>query len=455
MSKASEKASSDLLQLSKRLETKEKMLLEVQNKLGSMRDDAMSAMSVHEEQLEDMKSEHETELKAVKKELQEQQLLRLSQITELNEAKQAAAIAAKDVQLAKDQLKENNAKMKETQGLLDNNERLHKALAIETERRKALHNKIEDMKGRIRVYVRIRPLSSKEQGNGCAEACKAESKKTALILADPEKSGTPHTTRLWVFNRHPFYFFSPLTFRPPSHSGDSAKTWDFDAVFAGGNDQGNTQANVFKDTSHLITSTVDGFNVCIFAYGQTGSGKTFTMFGAGGVGEGVGTDGTVDPLTGLAPRAASELFRVLKEREASSEYQVTATMFELYNDALVDLLASKTNSVEKAPKLEVKLAEHTKSGFVEVPGSAEEQVSDVNALLELFKRGAESRTVASTQMNADSSRSHLITCIKTSVTNRRSGNVVSGKLTLVDLAGSERVGKSGATGQQVRVWARR
>ena len=190
LSKASDKASSDLVQLSKRLETKEKMLIEVQSKLGSMRDDAMSAMSVHEEQLDDMKNEHEAELNGAKKELQEQQLLRLSQITELNEAKQAAAIAANDVKLAKEQLKENNTKMKEAQGLLDNNERLHKALSIETERRKALHNKIEDMKGRIRVYVRIRPLSSKELGNGCSEACKAESKKTALILADPEKSGT-------------------------------------------------------------------------------------------------------------------------------------------------------------------------------------------------------------------------------------------------------------------------
>jgi len=53
-------------------------------------------------------------------------------------------------------------------------------------------------------------------------------------------------------------------------------------------------------------------------------------------------------------------------------------------------------------------------------------------------------------MNADSSRSHLITCIVTKVTNKRSKNVVAGKLTLVDLAGSERVGKSGATGQQLK-----
>ncbi|GMH92893.1 hypothetical protein TrVE_jg10844 [Triparma verrucosa] len=419
LKKASEKAGNDMVQLSKRLESKEKMLLEAQAKLSSMRDDALSSMGIHEEQLEDMKREHEDELNGVKKELQEQQLLRLSQITELNEAKQAAALGMKEVAQAKEALAKNNAKMAEAQGLLDNNERLHKALAVETERRKALHNKIEDMKGRIRVYVRIRPLSGTEEGKGCEEACKAESRKTALILPDPAKSG------------------------------DVAKTWDFDSVFAGGVSDGNTQESVFKDTSHLITSAVDGFNVCIFAYGQTGSGKTFTMFGAGGVGEGIGADGSIDPLTGLAPRAAAELFRVLKEREASSEYSVSATMFELYNDALVDLLAPKRDPSDKS-KLDVKLAEHTKSGFVEVPGSVEEEVEDVNALLGLFKRGAESRTVASTEMNADSSRSHLITSIVTKVTNRRTKSVVSGKLTLVDLAGSERVGKSGATGQQLK-----
>ena len=409
-----------MLQLSKQLETKEKMLLEAQSKLSTMRDDLVQSMGAQEEEIGEIKKDHEEALAAIKKELQEQQLLRLSQITELNEAKLAAENANKQQAILLEKIKTNDAKIKEASGLLENNDRLHKALAIETERRKTLHNKIEDMKGRIRVYVRIRPLSKKEIGNGSSEACKAESKKTALILPDPEKKG------------------------------DVAKTWDFDSVFSGNVAAGNTQENVFKDTYYLITSAVDGFNVCIFAYGQTGSGKTFTMFGAGGVGGGIGEDGTVDPLTGLAPRAASELFRVLKEREASSDVSVSATMFELYNDAVVDLLASPDKSIGKKPKLEIKLAEHSKTGFVEVVGSVEEEVANVQGLLDLFKRGAESRTVASTQMNADSSRSHLITSIKTKITNKRTGAIVSGKLTLVDLAGSERVGKSGATGDQLK-----
>ena len=81
---------------------------------------------------------------------------------------------------------EDEKKIEEAQGLLGNNERLHKALAIETERRKALHNKIEDMKGRIRVYVRIRPMSNSEVAKSCQDVCKNEGKKTCVILPDKE-----------------------------------------------------------------------------------------------------------------------------------------------------------------------------------------------------------------------------------------------------------------------------
>ncbi len=40
-----------------------------------------------------------------------------------------------------------------------------------------------------------------------------------------------------------------------------------------GGSEGNSQADIFKDTKHLIMSVIDGYNVCIFAYGQTGAGK--------------------------------------------------------------------------------------------------------------------------------------------------------------------------------------
>lgn len=113
-------------------------------------------------------------------------------------------------------------------------------------------------------------------------------------------------------------------------------------------------------------------------------------------------------------------------------------MFELYNDSLRDLLANPGNEHEK---LKIKLAEHSDSGMVEVDGAVHEKVECMDDLLKLFDRGARNRTTSSTNMNADSSRSHLVTSIVTSVSNKRTGHTVTGKLTLVDLAGSERVGK--------------
>lgn len=122
-------------------------------------------------------------------------------------------------------------------------------------------------------------------------------------------------------------------------------------------------------------------------------------------------------------------------------------MLELYTDRLNDLLMSKGDD---AVDLKIRLAEHTQSGLVEVDGAKVEQVSNGEELLAILNQGAKARASSSTKMNADSSRSHLIATIVLTLTNKRTGNVVRGKLTLVDLAGSERVGKSGAVGQQLK-----
>jgi hypothetical protein len=185
-----------------------------------------------------------------------------------------------------------------------------------------------------------------------------------------------------------------------------------------------------------VTSAVDGVNVCIFAYGQTGSGKTFTMFGKNGIGHTINIAGKLDDDCGLAPRVAEEVFKVLLEKDGSSETSVTVSMFELYTDVLRDLLAVHQDSA-----LKIKLAEHSETGMVEVENTVKAVVKNARELLQVFKKGAASRTTSATKMNADSSRSHLITMIMISVKNRRTGNTVRGKLTLVDLAGSERVSK--------------
>ncbi|CAM9623203.1 unnamed protein product, partial [Phaeothamnion confervicola] len=388
----------------------------------------------------------------------------------------AAGVAAAEVAAQREEMAEQLA---DAARVVEWNVRLQAYIVRETERRKKLHNAIEDMKGKIRVYVRCRPTSTKEAERGCAEAVRRDGKTTVLVT-DSKRS-------------------------PPEE-----RSFDFDQVFAGLPAGGNDQIDVFRDTSYLVTSSVDGYNVCIFAYGQTGSGKTYTMFGAGGAGAGIDPNtGAADRHAGVAPRAVSELFRVLQEREAQYAFEVSVSMFELYRDGLRDLLcldiatpsatavrdllsllsnhAALTCRLSLAAGQKERDAEarHQAGGaqrdgarggrgrrrharqlgqrtrrnhagqnatsfcilqtgvWVEVAGIKMEAYGKYEA--ERFRRA-----VSSTQMNADSSRSHLVCSILLSSTNRRTGTAVRGKLTLVDLAGSERVGKSGASGDQLK-----
>jgi hypothetical protein len=236
-------------------------------------------------------------------------------------------------------------------------------------------------------------------------------------------------------------------------------------------------------------SVVDGFNVCIFAYGQTGAGKSFTMIGAGDIGNCLQENGDFDNLAGITPRAVSELFRLLNERTAQVTYEVEVQMFQLYRDGLDDLLVDRSGGGKKKKKnkagaagavaagggggnnngnnnssvddsddtsiigggpLKITLAEHSATGLVQVEGACVLIAQTPADVMRIFARGSAQRATASTQMNAESSRSHLICSLVVKLANRRTGVESIGKLTLVDLAGSERVDKSGAMGDVLK-----
>lgn len=302
------------------------------------------------------------------------------------------------------------------------NEEIRGYIIKEQSVRRSLHNQMEDLKGKIRVYVRVRPMSKKEKGRDCKEVATKEG-KNGLQLKMP----------------------------------DTSKTYDFDQVFAGLQD--NTQEDIFRDTKHLVMSVIDGYNVCIFAYGQTGSGKTYTMIGGCEIGESVKEDGDFHEAAGIAPRAVSELFRLLQERKDQMEFTVDVTMFQVYRDGLQDLLSKPTKNKknkkgddddDKQIALKITLAQHSATGLVQVEGAEIRSASTANEVMQIFAEGSARRKVASTQMNAESSRSHLICSLVTNITSKRSGKKTSGKLTLVDLAGSERVEKSGASGEALK-----
>jgi len=83
---------------------------------------------------------------------------------------------------------------------------------------------------------------------------------------------------------------------------------------------------VYADASPLVTSVLDGYNVCIFAYGQTGTGKTFTMEGT-------------ERNRGVNYRTLEELFKIAEERKESATYDLSVSVLEVYNEQIRDLLA--------------------------------------------------------------------------------------------------------------------
>eukprot|EP00927_Polykrikos_kofoidii_P033161 TRINITY_DN28068_c0_g1_i2.p1 TRINITY_DN28068_c0_g1~~TRINITY_DN28068_c0_g1_i2.p1 ORF type:complete len:1273 (+),score=350.36 TRINITY_DN28068_c0_g1_i2:78-3896(+) len=247
-------------------------------------------------------------------------------------------------------------------------------------RRRKIHNGIEDLKGSIRVFCRVRPLSSKE----------VKANDTVITTA-----------------------VDAMTVEV-----DGAK-FGFDAVFTPG-----TQEEVFEDCRDLVQSAADGYNVTMFAYGQTGAGKTFTMYGVKG-------------MEGTAPRTINEIFRVTDQGKDRYQYTVMASMCELYRNEIYDLL-SKNTSASKG-KLQIRM---DKTGTVMVEHLTEEECCNASQLTALLERGTEQRTVAATNMNSESSRSHLIFVVKIVSVNRETQEQLRGKVLICDLAGSERLKKS-------------
>eukprot|EP00448_Togula_jolla_P020731 CAMPEP_0170584868 /NCGR_PEP_ID=MMETSP0224-20130122/8905_1 /TAXON_ID=285029 /ORGANISM="Togula jolla, Strain CCCM 725" /LENGTH=863 /DNA_ID=CAMNT_0010908305 /DNA_START=1 /DNA_END=2592 /DNA_ORIENTATION=+ len=260
------------------------------------------------------------------------------------------------------------------------------------EEKKKLHNLVLELKGNIRVFVRVRPMAEKEKATeptGEATISFAEDCKLSVYA---EEQGR----RKW---------------------------FDFDRVFP----PKTAQQEVFEEVRPLATSVLDGFNVCIFAYGQTGSGKTFTMSGT-------------DENPGLNKRVLSELFRIREERKVEMNIKMYLMVSEIYNEAIKDLLSSKPK------KLDVKT---NPDGSNCVPGLTEIEVESVEHLLKCMAEAQENRTTMATDMNEESSRSHSIVQLRTHNVLKDKREYV-GKINLIDLAGSENVSKSGVSGQGMR-----
>ncbi|XP_014802596.1 PREDICTED: kinesin-like protein KIFC3 isoform X2 [Calidris pugnax] len=265
----------------------------------------------------------------------------------------------------------------------------------ELQLRKKCHNELVRLKGNIRVFGRVRPIT-KEDGEG-PEAANA-------VTFDDDDDAV-----LYLL-----------------HKGKQV-SFELDKVFP----PQASQEEVFQEVQALVTSCIDGYNVCIFAYGQTGAGKTYTMEGT-----------PANP--GINQRALQLLFSEVRGKAADWDYAISVSAAEIYNEALRDLLVK-----EPQEKLEIKLCPDG-SGQLYVPGLTEFRVQSVEDINKVFEFGHVNRATECTNLNERSSRSHALLIITIRGLDRSTGLRTTGKLNLVDLAGSERVGRSGAEGSRLR-----
>ncbi|EDQ84821.1 uncharacterized protein MONBRDRAFT_34521 [Monosiga brevicollis MX1] len=204
------------------------------------------------------------------------------------------------------------------------------------------------------------------------------------------------------------------------------------------------QSEVYQDVSPIITSCIDGYNVCFLAFGQTGSGKTYTMMGPPenpGVNRVRSQQKYLSCICHVVDCARQFAFQShLMSLYACAFYTMTLSLMEIYNENIYDLLRGDHRS------LRIRMEE---SGRSYVEHLTVREVATEDDVTRVLEEGDRNRTVAATSMNIHSSRSHLLLEINIHGVNRITGVNSHGKLTLCDLAGSERVGRSQATGQRL------
>ncbi|XP_056236709.1 kinesin-like protein KIF13A isoform X1 [Seriola aureovittata] len=266
---------------------------------------------------------------------------------------------------------------------------------------------------KVKVAVRVRPMNRREIELNTK--CVVDMEDNQTVLHPPPSNAKGENRKQPKVFAFDHCFWSMDESNVPKYAG---------------------QEVVFKCLGEgILENAFQGYNACIFAYGQTGSGKSFSMMGNG-------------EQPGLIPRLCCSLFeRVHREENEAHTFKVEVSYMEIYNEKVRDLLDPKGS------RQSLKVREHKVLGPY-VDGLSQLAVTSFEDIEVLMSEGNKSRTVAATNMNEESSRSHAVFSIIVTQTlydlqSGNSGEKVS-KLSLVDLAGSERVSKTGAAGERLK-----
>eukprot|EP00794_Sanderia_malayensis_P000444 gene444-1085_t len=255
-----------------------------------------------------------------------------------------------------------------------------RAAHSERTRRKTLHNTLMELRGNIRVHCRVRPMLAELDSAG-----------------DPDLLGLPNTPSEEVVTAQDD---ENVIVSSSTKEGATQKVrlFEFERVY----NPSDSQNAVFTDVAPLLTSLLDGYNVCIMAYGQTGSGKTHTMLSSHSAesdldGDHLGAD------EGVIPRSARELFRLIKERENANEsWYLEISVCEIYLGYIKDLLAPPDKrDINHSVFMAV-------DGSQEIPSLVTKTVTSVQEVMTFVHYGLRRRHEDATKVHAHSSRSHLI-----------------------------------------------
>lgn len=284
---------------------------------------------------------------------------------------------------------------------------LQQQLAAAENSRRELHNTIQELRGNIRVFCRVRP--------------KNDEGPSSITVPEDNKLTLHHSSESYIF--------------------------PFDKVFG----SSSVQEELFHEVSGVVQSALDGYKVCVFAYGQTGSGKTYTMQG-----------GHETHSWGLIPRSLRQIFKSSEDMQLKGwKWSLKVSFMEVYNEVIRDLLrdeetsltsnsgnGAKASTTTGTPQCHV--IKHDSDWGTMVTNMTCVNVSSIEQINSLMASAAKLRAVGSTDMNSVSSRSHSIFALYLSGSNVSQNTELRGALHLVDLAGSERLDKSGAVGDRLK-----
>ncbi|XP_049744598.1 kinesin-like protein KIF1A isoform X9 [Elephas maximus indicus] len=261
----------------------------------------------------------------------------------------------------------------------------------------------------VKVAVRVRPFNSREMSRD--SKCIIQMSGSTTTIVNPKQP--KETPKSFSFDYSYWSHTSPEDFNYAS------------------------QKQVYRDIGEeMLQHAFEGYNVCIFAYGQTGAGKSYTMMGK-----------QEKDQQGIIPQLCEDLFsRINDTTNDNMSYSVEVSYMEIYCERVRDLLNPKN-------KGNLRVREHPLLGpYVE--DLSKLAVTSYNDIQDLMDSGNKARTVAATNMNETSSRSHAVfNIIFTQKRHDAETNITTekvSKVSLVDLAGSERADSTGAKGTRLK-----